>query len=548
MLKTVSIPYFHYNNNNNSGNSNKIISDCLSRAAELAVITGFSEAGRRRKNLILGEDEQLNYIAPFSYIIYAYPWRGMALLIKPFKSRVDLKLDVITDFHSFSNRLQWASGNRRRYTRFLADTEHLLQDTTKGEVVELGEFIPDGKATSLITSEAKPVMGFPFGGMLPYPLDSEEAKRHAARFDEIWCSIRLDMDNLSNVSSALKGQLTRQGDSVKVEMSIIEDKAKREADKVAHSIHRSLKKLERKHTSEARLMERGYQKDLNAFSQATRKLETELKQRRQQEIRFELEKKKREDRGDKFGKEFWTRELRACRRKITTIEKQLSQHGEKVNQLKSHLVKNLEDLKAGYAEKISFERQTINRIEKQRDQNVRALNEEILRLEKYTTKIIEEVNKQVDLKQQEIQRLGDFVIPWKIKGLIAISVPFYLVRYSSRVETRYNIIPPVKVETDPSMLSRAALRLVGLEGKMTAMIKPIDAALSDMIINDISTNLTADVLFTFKANEEAARLSLLSSTRFQQTLKKGLDEMVERKLLSQNEASRIEEQRIHWAA
>ena len=166
-------------------------------------------------------------------------------------------------------------------------------------------------------------------------------------------------------------------------------------------------------------------------------------------------------------------------------------------------------------------------------------------LEKYTTKITDNASKLVELKQQEMRRLGDFVVPWKIKEPVAISIPFYLTRYSSRAETRYSIIPPVKVETDSSRLNRAAFRLVGLEGRMTAILKPLDTTLSDMIVNDMSGNL-ADVLFALKADEEATRLNLFFSARFQQMVKKGLDEIVEKKLLSRNEASRIEEQKMHW--
>ena len=57
MLKTVSLPFFNYNNNYSNDSGNNLSLDILSRAAELAVITGFSEAGRRRKSLILGAAE-----------------------------------------------------------------------------------------------------------------------------------------------------------------------------------------------------------------------------------------------------------------------------------------------------------------------------------------------------------------------------------------------------------------------------------------------------------------------------------------------------------
>ncbi len=541
MLQTVSLPFFHYNNY-----SNKSSLDSLSRAAELAVITGFSEASRRRKSLILGE-ERLNYIAPFSYLIYAYPWRGMSLLMKPFKSSgADLKLGEVTDLHDFCTRLKWASGNRRRYARFLVNNERLLETTHKSEIVDLGEFIPDCETASLIVAESRPAVGFPLGGMLPYPLNSEEAKRRAERFDEVWCSVRLDLTNLANTTSMLKQQLDLQHDSIKVEMSLIEEKAKREADKATPSIHRASKKLERKLGSETRLLERDYQKDLTTFSKTTRKLEIELKHRRHQETKFKLEKEKREKQGDKFGKDFWARELRACRRKIVMIEKRLGQDGEKANHLRSQLVTNLENLKASYAEKISFERQAVSRIEKQRDRNVDTLKGEMLQLEKYTTKIMDDASKLIDLKQQEMRRLGDFVVPWRIKEPVAISVPFYLARYSSRAETRYSIIPPVKVEIDSSRLNRAAFRLVGHEGRMTDILKPLDTTLSDMIVNDVSTNLTGDVLFALKADEQATQLNLLSSARFQQSIKKGLEEIVRMRLLSQGEASKIEEQKTHW--
>lgn len=101
----------------------------------------------------------------------------------------------------------------------------------------------------------------------------------------------------------------------------------------------------------------------------------------------------------------------------------------------------------------------------------------------------EDMTKQVERKQLEMQRLGDFVIPWKIKEPVKICIPFYLARYSSRSEVRYNIVPPVRIETDPSGLSRATRRLTGLEARMTSMLKPLDISLSNMIIDDISSSL-----------------------------------------------------------
>ncbi|MFQ6135133.1 MAG: hypothetical protein ACE5KU_04900, partial [Nitrososphaerales archaeon] len=366
------------------------------------------------------------------------------------------------------------------------------------------------------------------------------------RFEELWSKMQIDLDNLSAVTEVLDRELDKHTSKIEVELNLVEESAEKEIEKAMPSIKKVVKNLERERDTAIRQIAKSRRRELSALSRAKTKLENELRRRRQQEARFEREKERKKSRGDRHGARFWGKELTECRREIYRLESGFRRCEKKIEKLRSQLAEEVGEIKKRYAEDIRIERQKIVEIENRRDRDIKALKEEITRLEEYTAKITRDIAKQAESKKLEMEALEDIAIPMKIEEPMVIYIPFYLTRYSSRNEVRYEVISPVKVDTGRTALSAVKRRLVGLEGRLSDMLKPFSRDLSNLIGGDITTRLSADAAFAAKVDEEAAKLNILSREGFSEMLEEGFRELVERGLLSRSEATKIKSQRGYW--
>ncbi len=539
-LKAVALPYFHYSST---------APEYLSQEAESAAIIGFSETGRRRKGFLSGVEEQLKCVAMLRYPVYAYQWRNGTLLLKPFSSAgTGLKYGVTLDFHRFLGEVRRTSSDRSEYTEFLAENIKLFAKYSKVRTIDFGEFISNNKLASELLGEAKKqrVMEKVAEGLIPVSVDEEKRKQSVERFEELWRNMQIDLDNLSSVTKILDRELDKHTSKIEVELNLVEESADKEIEENMPSIRKVVKKLERERDTAIRQIEKSRRRELSALSRTKTKLENELRRRRQQEARFEREKERKKSRGDTHGARFWGKELTKCRREISGLESDLRRCEKKMEKLMSQFATEVGEIKNRYAEDIRFERQKITDIENRRDQDIKALKESIARLAEYTAKITRDIAKQAENKKLEIETLEDVAAPIKIEGPLAIYLPIYLTRYTSKNEVRYEVISPVKVDISKTTLSAVKRRLVGLDGRLSDMLKPFSKELSNLIGGDITSRLSSDAAFAANVDKESAKLNILTNERFSDILDEGFRELVERGLLSRSETSKIKRQRGHW--
>ncbi len=122
---------------------------------------------------------------------------------------------------------------------------------------------------------------------------------------------------------------------------------------------------------------------------------------------------------------------------------------------------------------------------------------------------------------------------------MVIFAPFYLTRYSSEKEVRYDVIVPQQVNIEKNTISNVGRKLVGLENNLADNLKPFSIDLSEMVIQDILEKLSKNVKFSSEVDEEACNMNIFELEGFSNMMLDGLDELVGKDLLNRNEATKI---------
>ncbi len=538
-MKNVFFPYFHY--------FSKSAAE-LSHTAELAALISFAETGRKRKGLFSGVDEHLRYISLFLYPFYAYPWRNKLILLKPFSfSGVTIRYSETIDFHKFFGNLGSTSIALKAYTEFLEESTPLFKSYPKVKDLKLGDFVSDKDLTLKLVNESnkQPVTEKTVEGLIPGSMKLDFEKQRID-VEILRKNMQIDIDNLSATTEVLDAELDKHTSKIELELNLVEESADKEIEESLPSIRKTVKKIEKERNKVIRQTETEFRRELSTLSGKKTKLENELRRLRQQEARFEREKEKKKRRGDNLSARFWGKELTKCRREISRLKSELSRNMKKMDKFKSQFDEKIEGVKKHYTKAILDERQKIIDIENRRDSYIQGLKEDIAILEDYTAIITKDIARLAETKKCEIETLEDIAAPIKIEEEMVICVPFYLTRYSSRNTVRYEIIAPAMIDTSRKALSVVKRRLVGLDGRLSNMLKPYSSELSNLIGSDLTSKLSNDAAFTAEIDSCAAKLNILFKEGFSEILENGFNELVNRGFLSRTEATKIKSQKGYW--
>ena len=533
--KSTSISHFNYSSKSQLH---------LSRNAELATIISLAESSRKKKGLLRGVEERLINVARFEYPLYIYPWHKKALMLKPFlNDKKNIKFGSTSDIHKFIGEIQRISMNRIEYTKFLAENINFFEKYRKINQISLGGLMINNDLSLFLVNEAKKekVADNTIRKKTIVSHKEENVKLILDKFGNIWRKVQFDLDNLKFIADILDVELEKHISKSDIEIYIAEEQTDKEIEECTPLIKRQIKKIMREKNITIKQFENTSRKKLSDLFRIKNKLENELRRRGQQEARFNREKQNKKNKQDKHGEQFWSKELAKCKKEIALLETRFKRCENDIDNLKVKTSNQIDVIKNRYSEKISIERKKIVEIEDRRDVIMKILQDNQRRLAELTDKITNDIAKQIEMKKLEIEKLEDYLITWNIDDKRAILIPFYLTRYSSSKEIRYEAITPLQVNIERNTISNMGRKLVGLDDNLSDSLKPLSKDILEIITLDVLTRLSKDVKFASKIDEEAVNINILSEEGFSRMISNGLKELVEKELLNRNEATKIQE-------
>tara|TARA_B100002003_G_scaffold150547_1_gene139564 strand:- start:1671 stop:3290 length:1620 start_codon:yes stop_codon:yes gene_type:complete len=514
----------------------------LSKNAELAAIIGLALSRRKKKGFLRNTEEKIKYVARFEYPFYIYKRHEKVIILSPSLLGENI-LNIIStiDTHKFLGEIHRTSKSKRHYIEFLTENINLFEKNRKINQISLDGIMINNGLSSFLIKEAKKekVVEKTINKNKIFLLEEEKTEIILDRFDDIRKKVQTDLDNLEFVADVIDGELDRHILKNDIEINMIEEQADIKISEVLPSIKRHNREIKKEKISAIRQFEKISKKKISDLSRLKNKTENELRRHRQQEARFNREKQKKKDKQDKYGEQFWSKELAKCKKEIVKLETSFKRCEGDINKQRVKSSEHIDRIKNLYLEKMNIERQKIIKIENRRDTIIRTLKTNQRRLDELTDKITNDMVKQIEMKKLEIEKIEDHLISWKIDDNMMIFAPFYLTRYSSEKEVRYDVIVPQQVNIEKNTISNVGRKLVGLENNLADNLKPFSIDLSEMVTQDILEKLSKNVKFSSEVDEEACNMNIFELEEFSNMMLDGLDELVGKDLLNRNEATKI---------
>ena len=514
----------------------------LSKNAELAAIIGLALSRRKKKGFLRNTEEKIKYVSRFEYPFYIYKRHEKVIILSPSLLGENI-LNIIStiDTHKFLGEIHRTSKSKRHYIEFLTENINLFEKNRKINQISLDGIMINNDLSSFLIKEAKKekVVEKTINKNKIFLLEEEKTEIILDRFDDIQKKVQTDLDNLEFVADVINSELDRHILKNDIEINMIEEQADIKISEVLPSIKRHNREIEKEKISAIRQFEKISKKKLSDLSRLKNKVENELRRHRQQEARFNREKQKKKDKQDKYGEQFWSKELAKCKKEIVKLETSFKRCEDDINKQRVKSSEHIDRIRNLYLEKMNIERQKIIKIENRRDTIIRTLKTNQRRLDELTDKITNDMVKQIEMKKLEIEKIEDHLISWKIDDNMMIFAPFYLTRYSSEKEVRYDVIVPQQVNIEKNTISNVGRKLVGLENNLADNLKPFSIDLSEMVIQDILEKLSKNVKFSSEVDEEACNMNIFELEGFSNMMLDGLDELVGKDLLNRNEATKI---------
>jgi|TARA_B100000315_G_scaffold162774_1_gene151179 hypothetical protein len=514
----------------------------LSKNAELAAIIGLALSRRKKKGFLRNTEEKIKYVARFEYPFYIYKRHEKVIILSPsLLSENILNIISTIDTHKFLGEIHRTSKSKRHYIEFLTENINLFEKNRKINQISLDGIMINNGLSSFLIKEAKKekVVEKTINKNKIFLLEEEKTEIILDRFDDIRKKVQTDLDNLEFVADVIDGELDRHILKNDIEINMIEEQADIKIVEVLPSIKRHNREIEKEKISAIRQFEKISKKKISDLSRLKNKTENELRRHRQQEARFNREKQKKKDKQDKYGEQFWSKELAKCKKEIVKLETSFKRCEDDINKQRVKSSEHIDRIKNLYLEKMNTERQKIIKIENRRDTIIRTLKTNQRRLDELTDKITNDMVKQIEMKKLEIEKIEDHLISWKIDDNMMIFAPFYLTRYFSEKEVRYDVIVPQQVNIEKNTISNVGRKLVGLENNLADNLKPFSIDLSEMVTQDILEKLSKNVKFSSEVDEEACNMNIFELEGFSNMMLDGLDELVGKDLLNRNEATKI---------
>ena len=514
----------------------------LSKNAELAAIIGLALSRRKKKGFLRNTEEKIKYVSRFEYPFYIYKRHEKVIILSPSLLGENI-LNIIStiDTHKFLGEIHRTSKSKRHYIEFLTENINLFEKNRKINQISLDGIMINNDLSSFLIKEAKKekVVEKTINKNKIFLLEEEKTEIILDRFDDIQKKVQTDLDNLEFVADVINSELDRHILKNDIEINMIEEQADIKISEVLPSIKRHNREIKKEKISAIRQFEKISKKKISDLSRLKNKTENELRRHRQQEARFNREKQKKKDKQDKYGEQFWSKELAKCKKEIVKLETSFKRCEDDINKQRVKSSEHIDRIRNLYLEKMNIERQKIIKIENRRDTIIRTLKTNQRRLDELTDKITNDMVKQIEMKKLEIEKIEDHLISWKIDDNMVIFAPFYLTRYSSEKEVRYDVIVPQQVNIEKNTISNVGRKLVGLENNLADNLKPFSIDLSEMVIQDILEKLSKNVKFSSEVDEEACNMNIFELEGFSNMMLDGLDELVGKDLLNRNEATKI---------
>ncbi|MDW8041038.1 MAG: hypothetical protein RMJ03_06460 [Nitrososphaerota archaeon] len=505
---------------------------------EKAAVCCFVELERAKGGgLILKKPEEKTvFIAEFYYPFWVAPWNGLNLVfdgLKQLSHKVAYKR--ISDIKEFFENASRSSKFMETYMAFLSDNLNFFQAPSEEKTVTLETLVADPafigefaqclvEAKTFEAKEAGEAFIAPHVDELTVLSAVEDLEKLKAHFE---AEIAVLNNCIKLLNKTTKGFVKNVRGKIKAVREEFEAEIRKQEEATAQKVSRINEDYEERRV---KLM-KDFEKQLLPLQEEKLKLEKTRNQLARKMEQCHLEAKSCAAGGDSAGEKRWKEKAKEAKKELSEIERKIKEAEERIRELEESREAETFRLRSEWETRIKEARKGLLELEASRDAKIQVHQDETARLESLTSKIIQQINNIVKMREADLAGFKGLGFPLIRKTLSLVYVPFYMACFEAELRKRYVVFP---LSTVNSIGFTARLKGALGKAKVKHLLTPRFKAVGSLL-EKLPTLVEKDVAFAREIYEAGERVNLLKNEASRKTISEGLRKLRDEGWLSDKE-------------
>lgn len=504
---------------------------------EKATLYYFAELERAKGGgLILKKPEEKTvFLAKFHYPFWVMPWNGLNLVfdgMKQFSHTIAYK--SVPNTKEFFENASRSLKSMEAYMAFLSDNVNLFQTPSEEKTLALDALIADpafiGEFAQCLT-EAKPLEAKEEGAFITPHVDelavlsaTEELERLKANFE---AEVAVLNDCIKLLNKATRGFVKNIREKIKAVREEFEAEIRKQEEAVSQKINHLNEDYEEQRV---KLM-KDFEKQLMPLQKEKLRLEKNRDQIARKIEQYNLEAKSCAASGDSAGEKRWKEKANEAKKELSEIERKTEETEDRIKELEESREAETFRLRSEWETRIKEARKSLLELEASRDAKIQVHQDEMARLESLTSKIIQQINNVVKMREADLAGFASFGVPQTRKNLSLVHVPFYMACFEAELEKRYVVFPPSAANSIGFTTKlKGALGKAKVKHLLTPRFRTVG-----LLLEKIPALIEKDAAFAREVYEAGEKANLLKSEASRKAMSEGLKKLREEGWFSDKE-------------
>jgi DNA repair exonuclease SbcCD ATPase subunit len=495
---------------------------------EKGAIYCFAELEREQGGgLILKKpEEKLVFLAKFGYPLWLFPWNELSLIFDGLKTKeYALTYKIVPEVKNFMENLQRSSKSIETYMTFLSDSINFFQISSSEKTMTIAALITEPNFLNefgLYILEASTIEASPSEMVfLPTVVDESAILSAVQELGNLKSQFKEEVTLLYNSMKFLNKTTRNFAKTLRGKIRAVREEFNSEIEKQKNVIIPKVNSINEEYDELITQMTRNFEKQLLPLQKEKIKYEKLKEQTLTKIERCKMEAKACAANKDAVGERKWKEKEAESRKEFSEIEVKIEELEEKIKELEENKSAETFRLRSEWEAKVKEAQKELLELEASRDAKIQLYKQEIEKLEKQTSTIIEQIDKIAKMRETDISNFEKLGIKQTRTKNALIYIPFYLACYQSESKKRYVLFPPFIVNS-VSFLAK----IKGAFGK--AKVKQLLAPRFKIITSFLQGLLTLIgqyAVFEREINEAGEKADMLKTDLMREKIKNGLEKL-----------------------
>ncbi len=433
----------------------------------------------------------------------------------------------------FRNNLKETSSTRQIFSTFLCNNTGYFEQTNGQKTYTIQGLITNldfAKAFLDYSKEATSQKKVLDSILISSAFKEKEIAEKIKELLDIREKFRQKLADLSGTIKQINSKTQEFVSSSNDEITAIENKYKRQIQQATARFEKQKMKLNKSYANNVTEISEKYEKKIVILNKEGIGLQKSLDAVNRDLDQINVDMKNAQVNKDEVTEQKLKAKKNALKTKISDINLKVRVVNEKTQELERIKKEKLFQLRQENEAKMEDASKELNEINASKDAEKKIRQDEMEKLEEYSSKITGDIDKWASSIEETINAFDGFGIKNGNGPLGLVYMPFYLIGYIIKSDKRYIYIAPSKANDMDISLK---LRCLGRK-KITLLLDPRSNELN-AVLNRFMELLNQDVGFRHEITEACVKQNILNSEEERQKIRDGLNNLKEEGWISDEE-------------